>query len=354
MPVYGSNDGALVLPFNNCDFTDYRPLLQLGSYLTKKKHLLEPGPWDEDVFWFYGEESLTPDPSPKGRRAGDEGEFSFPYGGIHLLRGASSKAVIRCTDFRSRPSHADQLHVDLWMRGQNIACDAGTYLYSGEGIWRNGLAHTAVHNTVTVDHQDQMKMLTRFTWTDWSKGSVLRHGEEIWQGEQDGYRRLADPVDHKRTVLSLGGDRWLVIDHLTASQSHHYGLHWLLSDGDYGVQELAPGSFTVLLDISDGLPSDSKIFIQTGVLSGNGNFSTLRADPTSRRGWRSQHYGHKEPAVSILLETEQPAAIFYTFFGYKNDALTGDGHVLKVHAGDLQKAIDLNSPSLGMDGLSSK
>src|SRR5688572_8566594 len=29
MPVYGSNDGALVLPSNNCDFTDYRPLLQL-------------------------------------------------------------------------------------------------------------------------------------------------------------------------------------------------------------------------------------------------------------------------------------------------------------------------------------
>ena len=56
MPVYGSNDGALVLPLNNCDFTDYRPLLQLGSYLTKKELLFEPGPWDEDVFWLCGEE----------------------------------------------------------------------------------------------------------------------------------------------------------------------------------------------------------------------------------------------------------------------------------------------------------
>jgi hypothetical protein len=35
MSVYGSNDGALVLPLNNCDFTDYRPLLQLGSFITK-------------------------------------------------------------------------------------------------------------------------------------------------------------------------------------------------------------------------------------------------------------------------------------------------------------------------------
>ena len=39
MPVYGSNDGALVLPLNNCDFTDYRPLLQLGWYITKKQFL---------------------------------------------------------------------------------------------------------------------------------------------------------------------------------------------------------------------------------------------------------------------------------------------------------------------------
>src|SRR6185436_7689968 len=42
MPVYGSNDGALVLPLNNCDFTDYRPLLQLGWYITKKEFLFEP------------------------------------------------------------------------------------------------------------------------------------------------------------------------------------------------------------------------------------------------------------------------------------------------------------------------
>jgi len=354
MPVYGSNDGALVLPFNNCDFTDYRPLLQLGSYLTKKKHLLEPGPWDEDVFWFYGEESLTPDPSPKGRRAGDEGEFSFPYGGIHLLRGASSKAVIRCTDFRSRPSHADQLHVDLWMRGQNIACDAGTYLYSGEGIWRNGLAHTAVHNTVTVDHRDQMKMLTRFTWTDWSKGTVIRHNEKIWQGEHDGYRRLPVPVGHKRTVLSLGEDRWLVIDHLTASQPHHYDLHWLLIDAPYGVKELASGNFGVLLDFTDGEPSDSKFLIRTGLLNGNGSFSTLRADPGSTRGWRSQYYGHKEPAISLLLEAEQSNAIFYTFFGFENDTLTLEGHVLNLHAGDLQTGIDLHTTEQRMESSSRK
>ena len=55
MPVYGSNDGALVLHLNNCDFTDYRPLLQLGWYITKGERLFEPGEWDEDIYWLCGE-----------------------------------------------------------------------------------------------------------------------------------------------------------------------------------------------------------------------------------------------------------------------------------------------------------
>jgi hypothetical protein len=59
MPLYGSNDGALILPLNNCDFTDFRPLLQFGTYVTQKQFLFEPGPWDEDVLWLYGTDSFS-------------------------------------------------------------------------------------------------------------------------------------------------------------------------------------------------------------------------------------------------------------------------------------------------------
>ncbi len=310
MPVYGSNDGALVLPLNNCDFTDYRPLLQLGSYLTQKQFLFEPGPWDEDIYWLFGEVF----PSPPGRRARMRAKLVSRMAAPTSSAAPIAKPSLRCTDPRSRPSHADQLHVDLWIRGQNIACDAGTYLYSGEEPWRNGLAHTAVHNTVTVDHLDQMKMLSRFTWTDWSHGKVLRQDEKIWQGMHDGYKRLAAPVNHKRTVFSLAGDRWLVVDHLISSQPHHYDLHWLLCDCEYGVQELAPG-FGLWLQPSDSNLPDSTILIQMGLLEGAGNFSIVRADPNSTRGWRSRYYGDKEPAISALLETDQANICFWSYFG---------------------------------------
>ncbi len=231
----------------------------------------------------------------------------------------------------------------LNIQGQNVACDAGTYLYSGEGIWRNGLAHTAVHNTVTVDYLDQMKMLTRFTGTDCSHGEVLRHDESIWEGEHDGYRRLPDPVSHKRTIVSLGEDRWLIVDHLTAIREHHYALHWLLKDGAYGVQELAPAYGLVLF------PSNSKLFgskvnIQLGLLEGSGSFSVVRAAPDSTRGWRSQYYGVKEPAISVLLETDRPRACFWSYFGEESDSLQTEGRYIHIHSHDSERILDLTSP----------
>jgi len=333
MPVYGSNDGALVLPLNNCDFTDYRPLLQLGAYLTKKELLFEPGPWDEDIFWLCNEGFNAKTAKEQVNTLRDLRSNSFPEGGVHILRGVNSKATIRCTDFRSRPSHADQLHVDLWLGGQNIACDAGTYLYSAEHPWRNGLAHTSVHNTVTVDGQDQMNMVSRFTWTDWATGKVLVHEGKTWQGEHDGYERLADPVNHKRTVLSLGEDRWLIVDHLTGKQQHHYALHWLLCDAPYKREEN-----TILLSI-DSTPCR----VHLGLLDGNSVFSIMRTDPASTRGWRSRYYGDREPAISTMLEANQPRVCFWTFFGFERDVVQIKGETFELISPELRTSINLQS-----------
>jgi len=328
MPVYGSNDGALVLPINNCDFTDYRPVLQLGSYLTKGRRLFESGAWDEDLYWFCGSKALrAPVDAPEQRPKG------YSNGGIYIVRGSQSKVIIRCTDYRARPSHADQLHVDLWWRGYNIASDAGTYLYSGEDVWRNGLAHTSVHNTVLVDFKDQMKMVSRFTWTDWARGKVLKHDEKIWQGEHDGYKRLPDPISHKRAVMLLSEDRWLVVDHLNAKQVHHYALHWLLNDFPYTQRENSVCLW----------PESAKYQIQMGLREGKSTFSVVRGDPASTRGWRSQYYGHKEPAISAMLETNQPQACFWTFFGFENDSIESIGSVLKIKFDDRESSINLQS-----------
>jgi len=307
------------LPLNNCDFTDYRPLLQLGWYITKGERLFEPGEWDEDIFWLCGTSPLS-----QWERAGvrEKSDLSFPNGGVYLLRSSNSQALLRCTDFTSRPSHADQLHVDLWMHGHNIAIDAGTYLYSGQGHWRNGLAGTSVHNTVIVDNKDQMTMLSRFTWTNWSKGKILKQDKNLWQGEHDGYK----PVSHKRTVMSVDGDRWLVIDNLTANESHHYALHWLLNDFLF-----EHNGNSILLTLES-----IKYKLQVGMVNGNSDLSVVRADPASTRGWRSRYYGHKEPAISVMLEANQPQVTFWTLFGFEDDVVEIMGDILKVNSTEIK------------------
>ncbi len=336
MPVYGSNDGALVLPLNTCDFTDYRPTLQMGWYIVHGKQLFEAGAWDESLFWIAGEPAL------RSQKEMDKCQISqdYPDGGIHILHGAESKAIIRCTDFRERPSHADQLHVDLWWRGQNIACDAGTYLYNGQEPWQNGLAHTGVHNTVTVDDADQMSWFSRFTWGEWASGRVLFRDERGWQGEHDGYARLG--TRHVRSVLALEGDRWLIVDHLVAHRSHRYSLHWLLNDLPYSV---APEQYLVCL-----WTESHKLQIHMGLLEGRGNLSLVRGDPNSRRGWRSRYYGHKEPALSVRFMTERSQACFWTFFGFEGDVIARSNHCLDLRLGHRSISLSLNDLTLP-DGL---
>src|SRR5262249_52646349 len=99
----------------------------------------------------------------------------FPQGGTYVLGDWPRRAFFRCVDYLDRPGHADQLHLDLWWDGVNLACDAGTYLYNGLPPWNNSLAFTRVHNTVTLDGQDQMTRASRFLWVRWARG-LLRYG----------------------------------------------------------------------------------------------------------------------------------------------------------------------------------
>lgn len=176
-------------------------------------------------------------------------------------------------------------------------------------------------------------MVSRFTWTNWAKGKVLQHGEKIWQGEHDGYRRLADPVAHRRIILSPGGDRWLVLDHLQGKEPHHYSLHWLLNDFPWEQRENA-----ILLMIDS-----IKYKMQVGLVEGKSTFSVVRAEENSTRGWRSRYYGDKEPAISVLLETDQPQTTFWSFFGFAADSVESRGNTLIINSGDKKEQFDLGT-----------
>jgi len=78
-----------------------------------------------------------------------------------------------------------------------------------------------------------------------------------------------------------------------------------------------------------------KYKMQTGITEGNGNFSLVRADVDSTRGWRSRYYGHKEPAISVILETDRPQVRFWSFFGFEDDVVEATGELLRVNSQEI-------------------
>jgi len=310
-PNHGSNDGSHIFPLAACDYSDFRPLLRLGSCILDRPSALQPGPWDEAALWLCGKSAKSAEREPTYTVT------SAP--GYYRVGNENSWALVRAGRYTRRPFQADQLHVDLWYRGLNLAHDAGTYLYNGEPPWNNGLAGTAVHNTVMVDRRDQMRRAGRFLWLDWAQASgrsfstrlskTSTDSPDCFEGEHNGYRRLG--VTHRRMVRCVGEDAWVIVDDLLGTGEHELRLHWLLPDLPFEVSATSP--FCAVLSAEKVRFHWSVFSIAEGsasVIRGGKNLTgdTLGGDQ-ELLGWESPTYGERCPAISLLYRVQAPLPV---------------------------------------------
>lgn len=303
-PNHGSNDGSLILPLSECAYPDYRPLLQMGAAVLRQPGL-PTGPWDEAPLWLGGSPS-KPERKPARNPAETTGYFR--------LGDDESWAMVRAGRYTRRPFQADQLHVDLWWRGLNIARDAGTYLYNGEPPWDNGLARTAAHNTITMDGRDQMRRAGRFLWLDWAQASgavSCNDGVQVFTGQHDGYKRIG--VMHQRRVYRLPVIGWIVLDDVLGSGEHDLQLHWLTGDWPRGHSstpseirfETGQGPISWnLFSATDGHPSLVRAGMSNDFASAQEELALLGRD--------SPTYGELQPAVSLLFRVRGALPIRFT------------------------------------------
>jgi hypothetical protein len=307
-PNYGSNDGSSIFPLSSAGYRDYRPLLQLGAAILDRP-AFEGGPWDEAALWFGANPSATEKQTAVSQLSEETGYFR--------LGDANSWALIRAGSYMRRPFQADQLHVDLWWQGINLARDPGTYLYNGPAPWNNALAGTAVHNTVTIDHSDQMRRAGRFLWLDWAQASGRmfsspgRTHANRFEGMHDGYRRLG--VTHQRTVHWLDGSGWVIVDEIKGSGEHDVRLHWLTPDSPH---EIVEHPSQVLFQSVQSFESKSRIrwnifssapgnaaAVRAGALTWSNSPNKFVDADIGLLGWESPTYGDLQPTVSLIYET---------------------------------------------------
>jgi hypothetical protein len=297
-PNLGANDGAYIFPLTVLPFDDYRPVVHAAARLFLD-YDLPHGAWDEMALWF-------------GAQAA-RGSMSLPRYVGDQLYGKNSWAYLRTAQFSSRPSHADQLHLDLWWHGLNVSQDAGTYLYNASSPWDNSLTPAWVHNTITVDGKDQFTRAGRFLYLDWYNAyriSLSTEDPTILQRVRG--RTRAGGCRHTRIVSVSEHDRWLVEDEVLLlrmpwdKKPRTFRLHWLLPDWKWNIETVGPG---VLLRL-ESPQGPVTLAVQPSPATDPVTFSIARAGellegsgvPGPTRGWVSHNYGTKVPALSLVVE----------------------------------------------------
>ena len=228
---------------------------------------------------------------------------AFPDGGDYVLaadRGGENEMLVV---FDAGPlglpplnahGHADALSFWLSYGGEEFLIDPGTFTYYSSARWRSYFRGTAAHNTIRIDGQDQSISGGNFLWRHVASCQVA-HFEETDQsisvaGFHDGYRRLEDPVMHKRRLQLVKRSRTLMItDRMECAGAHDIELFFHFNE-NCQVRQVGPGSF-------EASNCDKRI--------------TMRVEPRFKPalyrgcekpilGWTSRTFGIKEPSFTLV------------------------------------------------------
>lgn len=279
-PNIGANDGASLFPVSNAGIASYRPTTQLASVLFQGRWAFDPTVEERRVLDLFelADPGVIAPPATSGR---------FDDGGYATLRVQRACAVMRYPRFRFRPSHADALHLDLWLKGENVLRDGGTFSYNTEPRWLRYFAGTESHNTVQIDGRDQMPRLGRFLFGRWLRadqvGAVADVGSTVTF--QAAYRDY-EGASHLRQ-LSLRRGELDVTDEISGS-ARRAVLRWRLRPGDWTATSRG---------VSDG---SLEIRIESSV-------PVVRQELVT--GWESRVYGQKTSIPVLEVEVAAPAVL---------------------------------------------
>jgi hypothetical protein len=305
--VRDADDGRLCW-LNSDSFRDHRHILALGGvYFGRSDMVARSGTRWEDVLWLLGlpgiakARQLLEPPARLESRA-------FADSGFYVMRDADASHIfIACADIgmggvQGGHSHNDCFGFELFFGGHTFITDCGSYGYSGDPQERNRFRSTACHNTARIDGVEINRFdPNRLFWLeDDAKPKILqwlsRPEYDFLSAAHFGYRRLPEPVVHRRDFLLDRVSRFLLIsDYFEGEGTHLIEVFFHFSPG-VQIEETHSGSFRVSAP-------DSAISLQ--FLGGESWSFKLQ------EGWVSEGYGRRRGSRRLVgcLRQKLPAQL---------------------------------------------
>jgi hypothetical protein len=252
---FGDNDEGKIIDLEGGEINHYRYVLQLCSLVLDRRYESFIN-LSETVSWMFSSLEINRCKAIKQYEALKS--KTFKSGGYSFLK-SNDKRVVLAIDHAplgfgsiAAHGHADALSIQLFVDGDCILGDPGTYIYHCDIKSRNYFRRTCNHNTLCIDDKEQSQMLGAFLWGKKAKSTLIKSdlqkdNDEII-AECDGYR----PIMHRRKIhLDKKNDSITIFDNV--SKTCNYALNFIVAPGcnvelrDSSI-EIKKGNVQVVID----------------------------------------------------------------------------------------------------------
>ena len=316
MPLVGDADDGCLMPLVCRDPDDFRGVLAVYAALFRRPdYAAASGGPAPEVLWLLGPDGVRQIHETGSRVQGFKGVQGFAMstagpasrvferGGYVVMRSGGDRDAhqlildtgpLGC-HVSAGHGHEDLLAVQCSVFGDRVLVDPGTYGYTAEPAWRNYFRSAAAHSSVVIDGQGQSEPAGPFGWRRRPR-AVLREWIttaefDLADAEHNAYAHLDEPVIHRRRVVFVKPDFWVLIDDIAGQGRHTIDLsfqfaplHVELASRNCCRVETERGAVLWLVTLASR-PMVNQI---------------RRGELQPIRGWISDRYGHKQPSPALV------------------------------------------------------
>ncbi|MGN1317665.1 MAG: heparinase II/III-family protein, partial [Lachnospirales bacterium] len=198
---FGDNDEGKILDLQGGNINHYKYVLELLGCVMNKKYCEFDN--NETLKWLFNKEETEKANNNILYKPKDC--CCYKEGGYSILRSKDRSVIIGIDHAElgfgsiAAHGHSDALSFQMFVKGENVFADIGTYIYHCDLDSRNYFRKTENHNTVCINDTNQSEMLGAFLWGKKAECRLLDFYESDNKVELKACHNGYEPCIHRRT-----------------------------------------------------------------------------------------------------------------------------------------------------------